>query len=84
MMSCAAVLVAGCATTGKGTAPKDECRGREAIPITAEQAATEPREILAPKVAHNENLERECGVKAPNPSGQAKAKAAVKKRGDRG
>lgn len=83
-MSCAAALVAGCATTGKGTAPDVDCRGREAIQITEEQAATEPREILAPKVAYNENLERECHIVAPNPSGQAKAKAAVKKRGERG
>lgn len=83
-MSCAAVLVAGCVTTGKGTAPKDECRGREAIPITEEQAAREDLAILAPKVAHNDNLERECGVLPPNPSGQIKAKAAVKKRGERG
>ncbi|WP_296584881.1 hypothetical protein [Xanthobacter sp.] len=73
------MLVAGCATTGSGTAPVVDCRGREAIPITEWQADHEEPAILAPKVAHNENLERECGVKAPNPSGQAKAKAAVKK-----
>lgn len=81
MLSCVAVLAAGCATTGSGTAPRVECRGREPIPITEEQAATEPPEILAPKVSHNEILARECGTKPPNPSGQAKAKAAVKTKG---
>lgn len=75
------MLAAGCATTGSGTAPKAECRGREPIPITEEQADKEAPEILAPKVAHNENLERECGVKPPNPRGQVKAKAAVKTNG---
>ncbi|MCL8385666.1 hypothetical protein [Xanthobacter aminoxidans] len=66
-------------TTGKGTAPKDECRGREAIFLTDDQVDQMSDDQLARVTAYNENLERECHVVAPNPSGRAKAKAAVKK-----
>ncbi len=78
-MSSAAVLVAGCVTTGSGTAPDVDCRGREPIFLTDAQVKQMSDDQLARITAHNENLERECHIVAPNPSGQAKAKAAVKK-----
>ncbi len=65
MLSFAAAPLAGCVTDGKGTAPSSECRGREPILLTADQAAILPAAQLRPIVAHNETLERECGVKAP-------------------
>lgn len=70
MMICAGALVAGCSATGRGTAPRDECRGREPVFLTAAQADTLPPDQLRRIVAGNENLERECGVRAPNPSGR--------------
>ena len=70
MLSFVAVLAVGCATTGSGTVPKVECRGREPIPLTAAQAATMPRWQLEPIVAQNETLERECGVRAPKGGGR--------------
>lgn len=63
-LSCAAAPLAGC-VTNKGTAPASECRGRGPILLTKEQAATLPAAQLRPIVAHNEGLERECGIKAP-------------------
>lgn len=78
------MLAIGCGATGRGTAPPDECRGREAFFLTDEMVDQMSDDDLARVVAHNENLQRECGVLPPNPSGQAKAKAAVKKRGERG
>lgn len=68
-MSCAAALVAGCSLTGKGTAPASECRGRAPVPLTHALVDTAPRATLERIVADNESLERECGMRAPNPRG---------------
>ncbi|MFG1465280.1 hypothetical protein V5F77_20560 [Xanthobacter sp. DSM 24535] len=72
MLSCVGVLAAGCQTDGKGTAPAAECRGRTPILLTRDQVAAMPAAQLAPITAHNEQLEAECGIRPPNPSGQGK------------
>ncbi len=70
MMSCVGVLAGGCVTTGKGTAPLEDCRGREPIPMTEAVIKAMRHQQLARSVAYNEQLEAECGIKAPNPSGR--------------
>lgn len=72
MLSCVGVLAGGCQTDGEGTAPAVECRGREPIPLSDAVIAAMTRVQLARAVAWNENLERECGIKPPNPSGQGR------------
>lgn len=69
------MLAAGCNATGRTTAPLSECRGREAIYLTDAQVDAMDDDQLERITAHNENVERECGVKAPNPSGRVKRAA---------
>lgn len=72
MLSCVGVLAGGCQTDGQGTAPAVECRGRVPILLSAPVIAAMSRAQLEQVVASNEALERECGVRAPNPTGRAR------------